>query len=135
MDYGDAWNKGYDWGSNFSIGDILGIGNMPEISIPDVGPASDLLGDIGKDAKKTAGNTSALKDAVDMTNEDLKMLVDMAERQYVAQVNLTSQTPVINITGQNTGNTADDRAAMADAVKHVLLEQRASGTYRAYARV
>lgn len=135
MDYGDAWNKGYDWGSNFSIGDILGIGNMPEISIPDVGPASDLLGDIGKDAKKTAGNTSALKDAVDMTNEDLKMLVDMAERQYVAQVNLTSQTPVINITGQNTGNTAEDRAAMADAVKHVLLEQRASGTYRAYARV
>lgn len=135
MDYGDAWNKGYDWGSNFSIGDILGIGNMPEISIPDVGPASDLLGDIGKDAKKTAGNTSALKDAVDMTNEDLKMLVDMAERQYVAQVNLTSQAPVINITGQNTGNTAEDRAAMADAVKHVLLEQRASGTYRAYARV
>lgn len=136
--YGDAWNKGYDWGSNFSIGDVLGLGNIPEISIPTYTPASSLLGDIGdigKNTGKTAGNTSALKDAVDMTNEDLKMLVDMAERQYVAQVNLTAQSPVINITGQNTGNTADDRAAMADAIKRVLLEQRASGTYRAYARV
>ncbi|MDY2969695.1 MAG: tape measure protein [Butyricicoccus pullicaecorum] len=138
MEYGDAWNKGYDWGSNFSIGDVLGLGNIPEISIPTYTPASSLLGDIGdigKNTGKTAGNTSALKDAVDMTNEDLKMLVDMAERQYVAQVNLTAQSPVINITGQNTGNTADDRAAMADAIKRVLLEQRASGTYRAYARV
>ena len=63
------------------------------------------------------------------------MLVDLAERQYVAQVNLTSQTPVINVTGQNTGNTAADRTALADAIKTVLLEQRASGTYRAYARV
>lgn len=138
MDYGDAWNKGYDWGSNFSLGDMLGIGNMPEISIPDYTPASSLLGDIGdigKSSGKTADNTSALKDAVDMTNEDLQMLVDMAERQYVAQVNLTSQTPVININGQNTGNTAEDRAAMADAIKRILLEQRASGTYRAYARV
>lgn len=133
--YGDAWNKGYDWGSNFSIGDALGLGNIPDISVPTYSPASDLLGDIGKNTGKTAGNTSALKDAVDMTNEDLKMLVDMAERQYVAQVNLTAQSPVINITGQNTGNTADDRAAMADAIKRVLLEQRASGTYRAYARV
>ena len=122
MEYGDAWNKGYDWGSNFSIGDVLGLGNIPEISIPTYTPASSLLGDIGdigKNTGKTAGNTSALKDAVDMTNEDLKMLVDMAERQYVAQVNLTAQSPVINITGQNTGNTADDRAAMADAIKRV----------------
>ena len=105
------------------------------VSVPQAELPSDLLGDISKNTGKTAGNTSALKDAVDMTNEDLKMLVDMAERQYVAQVNLTAQSPVINITGQNTGNTADDRAAMADAVKRVLLEQRASGTYRAYARV
>ena len=132
--YGDAWNKGYDWGSNFSFGGLFG-GSGAGAGFPSVGSASDLLGDIGKNTGKTAGNTSALKDAVDMTNEDLKMLVDMAERQYVAQVNLTAQSPVINITGQNTGNTADDRAAMADAIKRVLLEQRASGTYRAYARV
>lgn len=137
MEYKDltsAFQSGYSAGSDFSFGGLFG-GSGAGASFPSVGSAADLLGDIGKNTGKTAGNTSALKDAVDMTNEDLKMLVDMAERQYVAQVNLTAQSPVINITGQNTGNTAEDRAAMADAIKRVLLEQRASGTYRAYARV
>lgn len=135
FNYGDAFGAGYDWGSNLSFGGLPSGGGMPSVSIPAAADPSSLLGDIGKSSGKTADNTGALKDAVDMTNEDLKMLVDMAERQYVAQVNLTAQSPVINITGQNTGNTADDRAAMADAIKRVLLEQRASGTYRAYARV
>lgn len=137
MEYKDltsAFQSGYSAGSDFSFGRLFG-GSGAGASFPSVGSAADLLGDIGKNTGKTAGNTSALADAVDMTNEDLQMLVDMAERQYVAQVNLTSQAPVINITGQNTGNTAEDRAAMADAIKRVLLEQRASGTYRAYARV
>ena len=108
---------------------------MPSVSVPAAADPSSLLGDIGKSSGKTADNTGALKKSVDMTNEDLQMLVDLAERHYVAQVNLTSQTPVINVAGQNTGNTAADRTALADAIKTVLLEQRASGTYRAYARV
>lgn len=135
FNYGDAFNSGYDWGSNLSFGGLPSGGDMPSVSIPAAADPSSLLGDIGKSSGKTADNTGALKKSVDMTNEDLQMLVDLAERQYVAQVNLTSQTPVINVTGQNTGNTAADRTALADAIKTVLLEQRASGTYRAYARV
>lgn len=135
FNYGDAFSAGYDWGSNLSFGGLPSGGNMPSVSIPAAADPSSLLGDIGKSSGKTADNTGALKKSVDMTNEDLQMLVDLAERQYVAQVNLTSQTPVINVTGQNTGNTAADRTALADAIKTVLLEQRASGTYRAYARV
>ena len=135
FNYGDAFDSGYDWGSNLSFGGLPSGGNMPSVSIPAAADPSSLLGDIGKSSGKTADNTGALKKSVDMTNEDLQMLVDLAERQYVAQVNLTSQTPVINVTGQNTGNTAADRTALADAIKTVLLEQRASGTYRAYARV
>ena len=133
--YGDAFSAGYDWGSNLSFGGLPSGGDVPSMSIPAAADPSSLLGDIGKSSGKTADNTGALKKSVDMTNEDLQMLVDLAERQYVAQVNLTSQTPVINVTGQNTGNTAADRTALADAIKTVLLEQRASGTYRAYARV
>ena len=135
FNYGDAFSAGYDWGSNLSFGGLPSGGDMPSVSIPTAADPSSLLGDIGKSSGKTADNTGALKKSVDMTNEDLQMLVDLAERQYVAQVNLTSQTPVINVTGQNTGNTAADRTALADAIKTVLLEQRASGTYRAYARV
>ena len=135
FNYGDAFSAGYDWGSNLNLGGLPSGGNMPSVSIPAAADPSSLLGDIGKSSGKTADNTGALKKSVDMTNEDLQMLVDLAERQYVAQVNLTSQTPVINVTGQNTGNTTADRTALADAIKTVLLEQRASGTYRAYARV
>ena len=135
FNYGDAFSAGYDWGSGLSFDGLLGGGSMPSVSVPAAADPSSLLGDIGKSSGKTADNTGALKKSVDMTNEDLQMLVDLAERQYVAQVNLTSQTPVINVTGQNTGNTAADRTALADAIKTVLLEQRASGTYRAYARV
>ena len=135
FNYGDAFSAGYDWGSNLSFGGLPSGGGMPSVSIPAAADPSSLLGDIGKSSGKTADNTGALKKSVDMTNEDLQMLVDLAERQYVAQVNLTSQTPVINVTGQNTGNTAADRTALADAIKTVLLEQRASGTYRAYARI
>lgn len=138
-DLTQSFTSGYESGANFSnsVKDFFGVGggDMPSVSIPAAADPSSLLGDIGKSSGKTADNTGALKKSVDMTNEDLQMLVDLAERQYVAQVNLTSQTPVINVTGQNTGNTAADRTALADAIKTVLLEQRASGTYRAYARV
>ena len=138
-DLTQSFTSGYESGANFSnsVKDFFGVGggNMPSVSVPAAADPSSLLGDIGKSSGKTADNTGALKKSVDMTNEDLQMLVDLAERQYVAQVNLTSQTPVINVTGQNTGNTAADRTALADAIKTVLLEQRASGTYRAYARV
>ena len=74
-----------------------------------------------------------IEKSVNMSDEDLKMLIDNAERRYVNNVNLTSQTPVINITGANTGNTAADRKAIADAVQTVLLEQLSSTSVRATA--
>ena len=83
--------------------------------------------DIGKSVK-------SIEKSVSMSEEDIKSLVDAAERRYVANVNLTSQTPVINITGANTGNTAADRQAIADAVQYVLMEQLASGGVRATSR-
>lgn len=34
-----------------------------------------------------------------MSDEDIKSLVDVAERRYVNNVNLTAQTPVITVNG------------------------------------
>lgn len=87
---------------------------------------NDLLKDI-------SGGVSSIEKSVNMSDEDLKSLVDMAERRYVANVNLTSQAPVINVNGQNTGNTAADRQALADAIQTVLLEQIPSTSVRATA--
>ena len=83
--------------------------------------------DIGKSVK-------SIEKSVSMSEEDIKSLVDAAERRYVANVNLTSQTPIINVNGANTGRTAQDRQAIADAVQYVLMEQLASGGVRATSR-
>lgn len=70
-----------------------------------------------------------------MSQEDIKLIVDMAARRYVNNINLTAQTPVITINGANTGNTEADRKALADTLKSILLEQAAAGSYRTTARV
>lgn len=95
--------------------------------VPAFDEMAGTLGDIGKDVK-------GIKKSVDLSNEDVKMLVDVAARRYVNQVNLTSQTPIITINGQNTGNTKEDMAALESMLKTVLAEQWAAGGFRAAAR-
>lgn len=78
--------------------------------------------------KAIAGDTNAIRKSVSLTAEDLKSLVDVAVRRYVNHISLTSQTPVITVNGANTGRTAEDRQALADAIAEVLIEQTASGS-------
>ena len=92
---------------------------------------------IGQMSNQLSNISDSVKDiekSVNMSEEDIKSLVDVAERRYVNQVNLTSQTPVITVNGANTGNTAADRRAIADAIRDVLIEQVASGSARTTAR-
>lgn len=89
------------------------------------------LGSLGQQTapqlKSIKSDTSSIKKAVNMTKEDIKSLVDIAERRFVNNVNLTTQRPVITINGANTGNTERDRQALADQILEVLIEQTASG--------
>ena len=71
-----------------------------------------------------------IEKTVSLSDEDIKALGDVAERRYVNNINLTSQTPVINVSGQNTGRTAQDRRALAEAIQRILLEESASGSVR-----
>ena len=91
-----------------------------------VAGATDQLSGIGSSVK-------GIEKAVNMSDEDIKALVDVAERRYVNQVNLTSQTPVITVNGANTGRTAQDRRALADAIEQILREEWASGSVRSTA--
>lgn len=103
--------------------DAAGTSGTSEGGLYDVSPFDEMagaLGDIGKDVK-------GIRKSVDLSNEDLKYMVDVATRRYVNNVTLTSQTPVINVTGQNTGRTKEDREALADAIALVLAEQIAAG--------
>ena len=123
--YGNAWNTGYDWGANLgsSLGDMLGTA-MPSgetsFSVPGYDEIAGAINGVGKDVK-------GIKKSVDLSKEDLKYMVDLTARRYVNNVNLTSQTPVITVNGQNTGNTEADREALARMLETVLLEQRAAG--------
>lgn len=127
MDYTDAWNKGFEVGGNIGAGldnFQLGTGGM-----------FDSLSGIQSSLQDISADTSSIKKAVSLSEEDLSMLADMAERQYVNKINLTSQSPVITVQGANTGNTDLDRRNIADAIKRILLEQAASATVNSYARV
>ena len=117
--YKDAFTSGYNWGSNL-------FGSS----------ASDLFGqsEAYENIASIADSVSGIEKSVAMTDEDLKSLVDVAERRYVNNVNLTAQTPVINITGQNTGNTTADRQAIANTIRDILIEQVAAGSTRTTAR-
>lgn len=131
-DYGSAFSSGYDKGSNF-FSNIFGGGVGADLGNFSAGGASlgdinDKLGGIGKDV-------GSIKKSVDMSKEDIKLMVDMATQRYVNKINLTAQTPVITVNGANTGNTEADRKAMADALAIILQEQRAAGSVKSTARV
>ncbi len=131
-----------EYAADFRIGDFISE-KMAELTGVISGSVEDLynLDGIGSDyGEQIVGELGNIADSVNsvdktvsMSDEDIKSLVDMAERRYVTNVNLTSQTPVINIHGANTGNTEADRQALADAIDRVLTEQMAYTAFRATA--
>lgn len=113
----DAFNAGYAWGENLAnsfSGSALDSAVAPAI-------------------KNIDENTSSIKKSISAAEEDIASLVDIAQRRYINQINLTAQTPVINITGQNTGNTDADARRLADTIKRMLIEQSAAGSTAATA--
>ena len=106
-----------------------GMDNSAMYNVPtydQIAGATDQLSGINSSVK-------GIEKAVNMSDEDIKALVDVAERRYVNQVNLTSQTPVITVNGANTGRTAQDRRELADAIEQILREEWASGSVRSTA--
>ena len=124
IDLSKAYTKGYNWGANLSFSDLFSglLGNgIGDLAIPQAANINDLLKNIDK-------NTSKIAKTVDMSDEQIKMLVDVAERKYVNNINLTSQTPMITIKGQNTGNTEQDARNVAEILRDTLLELRSAGS-------
>ena len=120
-----------DLGSLGSLGGLGGGGGLGGSG----GGGSGGVGGISDSVGSSLGaDVADIKKEVAMSEEDLKSLVDMAERQYVNHINLTSQSPVIQIQGQNTGDTKADAKALADTIGKMLMGNLASSSYKSTAR-
>lgn len=120
FDLGKSYKTGYNWGANLGKSGLMGT-STGELEIPQAADVKDLLGNIDK-------NTGKIAKTVDLSDEQIKMLVDVAERKYVNNVNLTSQTPMITVQGQNTGNTEKDARNLADTLGEILMEMLNAGS-------
>lgn len=122
-DIGTSFANGYKWGSNLNLfsGENYALGNYDSV------PTYDQVSGI-------ADSVSGIEKSVSMMDEELQSLVDIAARRYVNNINLTSQAPVINITGQNTGNTPADRQNLANALRDILVQQVAAGSVQTTAK-
>ena len=121
LDYGEAWNSGYNWGANLFSSNSNADNPFQS---PDYTPYME----------DTSKNVKDIKNSVSATEEDIQSLVDVAERRYVNNINLTAQTPVITVNGANTGHTAADRQNLANTIRDILIEQSAAGSVRTTAR-
>lgn len=127
LDMSETAAAGYNWGKNFNpLGDLFGAGGDLSQYTTGNSPYDEIAGTLGD----ISGSVKGIEKTVSMSDEDIKALVDVAERRYVNQVNLTSQTPVITVNGANTGRTAQDRRALAEAIEQILLEEWASNSVR-----
>ena len=97
----DAFSAGAAWGdgiadsvSNFSLSDVLGGTDIPNVSDYTSG-FNDAIANsgVGDNLGSIAGDTGSIKDSLDITEEDLKYLRDIAEqeavnRYTVAEINI-----------------------------------------------
>ena len=75
------------------------------------------MGDIAGNTKDTADNTKAMKDAMDIMDEDLKFFRDMAEQEAINRYTTAS----IDIKVENQNNIASD--VDADGMIVHLIDQ------------
>lgn len=117
-----AYASGYKWGSNLDASSMFGSTGTGNLEIPQATSANELLGNIDK-------NTGKIAKTVDLSDEQIKMLVDVAERKYVNNYNRSDQVQqVFNINGQNTGNTKQDAQAIADILRDKLVDLMNAGS-------
>ena len=135
--YADSWNKWSQKGrsvgravDNFTVPDFLGNTGGTGFDYNALAAAANA--GITPALEGIGGDTKAIRNSVALSEEDMKLLVDLAEREYITNVNLTAQTPIINVSGQNSGDTDMDRRLLADAIRDILIEQSASHTDLAY---
>lgn len=119
VDYTDSFNKGYDFGANFASG-VSDIFTMPDTSVIDTVNNQASANQVASNISDTASNTGAMKDALDITDEKLKHMLDIAERDVINKYTLTEVK--VEQTNHNTINSSMDLDGVTDELTVGLNE-------------
>lgn len=104
---------------NLNVSDLAG-------SFGDLGDGAGGLGDIGNVGK--VGSVGKIDNDVKLSDEDLKLYRNLAERRYMNQIELKTLAPHIEVSipeNEAKNLTAQD---IADKLRALLIEQSAAGT-------
>ncbi len=134
IDYGDAAAAGYSFGegvdasiSNFDPSSLFGTADIPaaaDYANALVNGSGGLggLGDIGSGVDDIAGNTGAIADSMDITQEELKYMRDIAEQEAINR--FTTAEIKIEQTNHNTISSGMDldgvMSGMTDMVNEAI---------------
>mgnify|MGYP001271653815 FL=1 len=123
-DFIESFNKGYNVGSKF-VGSIAGLGTGfgSGIDMSNFGTSSNPI------AVKGTGKDGAVK--VDMADEDLKYLRDIAQREYINKFSTATLAPNITVKFGDVHETADANK-LYGRVRKILQEEiavAAEGSY------
>ena len=112
IQYGDAWNTGYNIGKGIeqSVGDMFGFDGV-----------GSPLQSMGSDLAAVAGNTGKMADAMEITKEDLKYMRDIAEQKAINRFTFADVS--VQMTNHNNVNSEVDLDGVANHVFDVLYEQ------------
>ena len=124
----DAFNAGAAWGdgiadkvSNFSLSDVFGKTDIPNVSDYTSG-FNDAIANsgIGDGVGSIDDNTGKIKDSLDVTEEDLKYLRDIAEQEAINR--FTTAEVTINQTNNNNVSSDTDIDGFINALDDAMGE-------------
>lgn len=122
--YSDAYNKGYDFGQGVEnkisdfFGGIKDLGNSEDTgALGSYGAASDMAANVAN----IAGDTSSISDSLDVSEEDLKYLRDIAEQEAINR--FTTAEIKVDMSGMsNTVHNTNDLDGIVDGLTTRVLE-------------
>lgn len=109
FEYGSAWNMGYEFGQGIDnkVSGMFDFSSMDTMGAADALDSFEIgntLDEIYSNTGDTAGNTAAMSDALDMAEEDLAYMRDIAEREAINRFT----TAEIKVEQQNTNYISQD---------------------------
>ena len=124
FEYGSAWDAGYSFGegidesiANFDPSSLFNTNVPGADDYANLGNyGAGLAGDVGD----IAGNTGAIKDSMDITEEDLKYLRDIAEQEAINR--FTTAEITIEQTNHNTVSGKMDLDGVVDGLTGAVNE-------------